>query len=33
MIHLSNLDLYELGNLFSRQDLRDYVFQDSIIKV
>ena len=33
MIQLFNLDLHEIGNLFSRQDLRDSVFQDSIIKV
>jgi hypothetical protein len=33
MIQLSALDLYEVGNLFSRQDLRDSAFQDSIIKV
>ena len=33
MIQLSDLDLYEVGNLFSRQDLRDSAFQDSIIKV
>jgi hypothetical protein len=33
MIQLSNLDLHDLGNMFSRQDLRDSVFQDSIIKV
>ena len=32
MIQLSNLDLHEVGNLFSRQDLRDSVFQDSVIK-
>jgi hypothetical protein len=33
MIQLSNLNLYEVGNLFSRQVIRDSVFQDSIIKV
>jgi hypothetical protein len=33
IIQLSNLNLHDLGNMFSRQDLRDYVFQDSIIKV
>jgi hypothetical protein len=33
MIQLSNLDLHDFGNMFSRQDLRDSVFQDSIIKV
>jgi hypothetical protein len=33
MIQLSNLDLHDLENMFSRQDLRDSVFQDSIIKV
>jgi hypothetical protein len=33
IIQLSNLDLHDLGNMFSRQDLRDSVFQDSIIKV
>jgi hypothetical protein len=32
MIQLSNLDLHDCGNMFSRQDLRDSVFQDSIIK-
>jgi hypothetical protein len=30
MIQLSNLDLHDFGNMFSRQDLRDSVFQDSI---
>jgi hypothetical protein len=33
IIQLSNLDSHDLGNMFSRQDLRDSVFQDSIIKV
>jgi hypothetical protein len=33
MIQLSNLDLHDFGNIFSRQDLRDSVFQDSIIRV
>jgi hypothetical protein len=33
MIHLSNLELDELGSLFSRRDLRDSSFQDTIIKV
>jgi hypothetical protein len=33
MIQLSNLDLHDFGNMFLRQDLRDSVFQDSIIKV
>jgi hypothetical protein len=33
MIHLSNLELDELGSLFSRNDLRDSTFQDTIIKV
>jgi hypothetical protein len=33
MIQLSELDLHEVGNLFSRQDLRYSVFQDSIIEV
>jgi hypothetical protein len=33
MIQLSNLDLHDFGNMFSRQDLRGSVFQDSIIKV
>jgi hypothetical protein len=32
MIQLSNLDLHDFGNMFSRQDLRDSVFQDAIIK-
>jgi hypothetical protein len=32
IIQLSNLELHDLGNKFSRQDLRDSVFQDSIIK-
>jgi hypothetical protein len=30
---LFNLDLHEVGNLLSRQDLRDSVFQDSILIV
>ena len=33
MIQLSNLDLEDVGNLFSRKDLRDSNFQDTIIKV
>jgi hypothetical protein len=33
IIQLSNLNLQDLGNTFSRQDLRDSVLQDSIIKV
>jgi hypothetical protein len=33
IIQLSELDLHEVGNLFTGQDLRDSVFQDSIIKV
>jgi hypothetical protein len=33
MIHLSNLELDELSSLFSRSDLRDSSFQDTIIKV
>jgi hypothetical protein len=33
MIQLFNLEHHEFGNLFSRQDFRDSVFQDSIIKV
>jgi hypothetical protein len=33
MIQLSNVDLHDFGNMFSRQDLQDSVFQDSIIKV
>jgi hypothetical protein len=33
MIHLSNLELDELSSLFSRRDLRDSGFQDTIIKV
>jgi hypothetical protein len=33
MIHLSNLELDELSRLFSRRDLRDSSFQDTIIKV
>jgi hypothetical protein len=33
IIQLSILDLHDLGNMFSRQDLRDSIFQDSIIKV
>jgi hypothetical protein len=31
MIHLSNLELDELSSLFSRRDLRDSSFQDTII--
>jgi hypothetical protein len=33
MINLSNLELDELSSLFSRRDLRDSSFQDTIIKV
>jgi hypothetical protein len=33
MIHLSNLELDELSSLFSRRDLRNSSFQDTIIKV
>jgi hypothetical protein len=33
MIHLSNLELDELNSLFSRKDLRDSSFHDTIIKV
>jgi hypothetical protein len=33
MIQLSNLDIEDVSNLFSRKDLRDSVFQDTIIKV
>jgi hypothetical protein len=33
MIHLSNLELYELSSLLSRKDLRKSSFQDTIIKV
>jgi len=33
MTQLSNLDIHEVGNLFSRQDLQDSIFQDSVIKV
>jgi hypothetical protein len=33
MIHLSNLELDEHSSLFSRRDLRDSSFQDTIIKV
>jgi hypothetical protein len=33
MIHLSNLELDELSSLFSRRDLWDSGFQDTIIKV
>jgi hypothetical protein len=32
-IHLPNLELDELSSLFSRRDLRDSSFQDTIIKV
>jgi hypothetical protein len=33
MIHLSNLELDEVSSLFSRRDLLDSSFQDTIIKV
>jgi hypothetical protein len=33
MIHVSNLELDELGSLFSRKDLQNSSFQDTIIKV
>jgi hypothetical protein len=33
MIHLSNLELDEHSSLFSRRDLRDSSYQDTIIKV
>jgi hypothetical protein len=33
MIHLSNLESYELSRLFSRKDLQDASFRDTIIKV
>jgi hypothetical protein len=33
MIQLSDLNLHAVVNLFPRQDLRESVFQDSIIKV
>jgi hypothetical protein len=33
MIHLSNLELDELSSLFSRKDLHDSSFQDTVIKV
>jgi hypothetical protein len=33
MIQLSHLDLHDFENMFSRQDLQDSVFQDSIFKV
>jgi hypothetical protein len=33
MIHLSNWELDELISLFSRRDLRDSRFQDTVIKV
>ena len=33
MIQLSNLDIGDVGNLFSRKDLRDSAFQDTIMKV
>jgi hypothetical protein len=33
MIHLSNLELDELSSIFSRRDLRDSSFQDTIMKV
>jgi hypothetical protein len=32
MIHLSNLELDKLSSLFSRRDLRDSCFQNTIIK-
>jgi hypothetical protein len=32
MIQLSDVDVHEVANLFSRQDLRDCVFQDSTNK-
>ena len=32
MIQLSNLELHDVSNLFSRKDLRDSTFQDTIIK-
>jgi hypothetical protein len=33
MIQLADLELHEVGNLFSRQDLSNSVFQNSIIKI
>jgi hypothetical protein len=33
IIHLSNLELDELSRLFSRQDLRESSFQDTINKI
>jgi hypothetical protein len=33
MIQLSNLDFEDVSNLFSRKDLRDSVFHDTIIQV
>jgi hypothetical protein len=33
MIHLSELDFHDVINLFPRQDLRESIFQDSVIKV
>jgi hypothetical protein len=33
LIQLSNLNFEDVSNLFSRKDLRDSVFQDTIIKV
>jgi hypothetical protein len=33
MIQLSELDFHDVVNLFPRQDLRESVFQDSVIKV
>jgi hypothetical protein len=33
MIHLSDLELDELSSLFSRRDLQDSNFQDTIIKL
>jgi hypothetical protein len=33
MVQLSDLDFHDVVNLFPRQDLRESVFQDSVIKV
>jgi hypothetical protein len=33
MIQLSELDFHDVVNLFPREDLRESVFQDSVIKV
>jgi hypothetical protein len=33
MIQLSELDFHDVVSLFPRQDLRESVFQDSVIKV